>query len=129
MSEAVQAWINEATAHPAVVACGVRTVGAAQVKSRRQDLTEAQVTEAVKELSEALYFLQQNQFYAERLWWTFEGGQICCVFGRGKVMAVLVVNQDAVNSPEIERLLAACPLTVPEPPGSGGHSAGRAADA
>ena len=114
MNEAVQAWINEAAANPAVVGCGVRTAGGFHAKSRRPDLPEAQIREALKELSEAIYHLHQHQLYVERLWWTFEGGQICCACGRARVMGAVVMNKDAVNSPEIERLLAACPLTALE---------------
>jgi hypothetical protein len=109
MSEAIQAWINQASAHPAVAGCGVRVAGAVHARSGGPQLTEAQITQAMKELSEAVYFLQQNQYVAERLRWTFEGGQLCCACGRGGNLAMLVLNAKDTSGPEIERLLASAP--------------------
>jgi hypothetical protein len=105
MSEAIQAWINEAAAHPAVAGCAIRVAGAVHVKSSRPELTDANITTAMKELADAVFFLQQNQFITDRLRWTFERGQIHFARGRGGMMAVLVTTRDAVNSPEIEQLL------------------------
>jgi hypothetical protein len=113
MSKAIQEWIDKAVAHPAVAACGAQIAGAVQVKSRRVEVPEARVTEAMKVLAEARYFLEQNGIFLERLQWTFEDGLVCCACGRGGVMAALVMNKGAATSPDIERLLAACPLTTP----------------
>jgi hypothetical protein len=109
MNEAIQTWINAAAASPAVEGCGVRASGAFHVKSRRPEMTEAKITEAMKQLFDAMYFLQQNQFLTDRLRWTFDGGQLHCASGRGGVSVVLVAAKDAPEA-EIERLLASCPL-------------------
>jgi len=110
MNEALQAWINTAAANPAVTGCGVRAAGAFHAKSRRPEVSEAQLNAALKQLSEAIYFLQQSQFLAQHLRWTFEGGQICCACGRGGTMAVLVLAKGAAPGTEIEQLLTNCPI-------------------
>jgi hypothetical protein len=111
VSESLQAWINQTAANPAVIACGVRDSSRAiHVKSYHQEVTEAQITQAVREIFESLHMLQQKQSSPERLRWVFEGGHICCVTGPGGALVVLVVKREAARDPEIERLLAGCPL-------------------
>jgi hypothetical protein len=109
MSESIQTWIQAAIANAAVAACGVRAGGAFHAKSRRQEVSEAQITDALKQVSEASYFLQQSQFLAQNLRWTFEGGQVCCACGRAGTLAVLVLNKGAAAGREIEQLLTSCP--------------------
>ncbi len=97
-------------ANTAVVACGVRAAGDIQAKSQRSDISEAQIAAAMKQLSEAMFFLQQQQVFAEHLRWTFERGEVCCASGRAGAMALLVLNRGAASPAEIEQFLKSCPV-------------------
>jgi hypothetical protein len=106
MSDSVQSWLEKAAASPGVLACGVRLGDRTMnVKSCREEVTEQKVTQAMRELSEAIHALQQNRVHAERIRWQFENGHIRCLSRPGGVMAALVVTKEAADLPEIEGLL------------------------
>jgi len=107
MNEGIQSWMERAAAAPGVLACGVRLADRSfAAKSCRDDFPEPRVLQAVRDLSEAAYALQQNLIPAEALRWTFENGLIHCLTLPGGVMAALVVSREAADSAEVQRLLA-----------------------
>jgi hypothetical protein len=113
MNETIQSWIDRAAAQPGVMACGVRLADRTfTVKSCRDGLTEPQVTQAMRELSEAAYALQQNHIAADRLRWTFENSQLRCVVGAGGVIAALLLAPEAADSPGIDQLFSEFALAV-----------------
>ena len=90
MNAMIQAWMERAAAASGVLACGVRLADRSFVaRSCREDFPEPRVLQAVRDLSEASYALQQNLIPAEALRWTFENGQIRCLIQPGGVMAAL----------------------------------------
>jgi len=113
MSEAIQAWIKKTASHPAVSGSGVRSADrSVHVKSYRETLPEAKITQAMRMVSEAVYGLHQYQIYAVHLRWTFENGLIHCLTGPGSAIAVLILNKGTANEEGIEQLLAECPLAA-----------------
>ncbi len=107
MSETVQSWLEKAAASPGVLACGVRLGDrTTSVRSCREEVPEQKVTQAMRDLAEAVHGLQQNRVHAERLRWRFENSHIRCLARPGGVMAALVVTKEAGDLPEIEGLLA-----------------------
>ena len=114
MSETIQSWLERAAACPDVLACGVRLADRAFiVKSCREEYSEALLTQAMRDLSEAVYALQQNHIAAERLRWTFENGLIRCGARPGGVTAALVVSKEMAESASVERLLGDFLLALP----------------
>lgn len=106
MNEMVQSWIERAAVRPGVLACGVRLADRSiRVKTHRADLTESQVTRAIRDVSETVYALQQNQIVAGRLRWAFENGHLHCVIKPGGVLAALLVHEETADPAGIERLL------------------------
>ena len=106
MSETVQSWLEKAAGSPGVLACGVRLGDRTlNVKSCREEVTEQKVTQAMRDLAEAIHVLQQNHVAADRLRWRFENGQVRCLARPGGVMAALVMTKEAADLPEIEQLL------------------------
>ena len=111
MSEAIQAWIDQAAIGRGVLACGVRRADRSLlVRSTRADFLDAHMEQAMRKLYEAVYALQQNQIPTERVRWSFETAQLHCMARPGGVMAVLLVNKETASAAEIERLLADAPL-------------------
>jgi hypothetical protein len=111
MSEAIQSWIDQATAGHGVLACGIRGADRSlMVRSARTEFSDAQMEQAMRKLYEAIYALQQNHILTERVRWSFETAQMHCVARPGGWMAVLLVNKETANAAEIERLLTEAPL-------------------
>ena len=105
--------MERAAAIGGVLACGARLADRSFVAgSSREDYPEAQVLQALRDLSEVAYALQQNRIAAEHLRWTFENGQIRCLTQPGGVMAALLVSREIADSPEIEQLFADFALAV-----------------
>jgi hypothetical protein len=113
MSNSIQAWMERATSAPGVLACGARLADRSFVaKSCREEFPEPRVFQALRDLSEAAYALQQNRVAAERLRWTFEHGQIRCLIQPGGFMVAVLVSRETADSPEIEQLLSDFALAV-----------------
>ena len=111
MSEAIQSWIEQATAGRGVLACGVRRADRSLlVRSTRTEFPDAQMEQAMRKLYEAIYALQQNQIPTERVRWSFETAQMHCVARPGGVMAVVLADKETADAAEIERLLTEAPL-------------------
>ena len=107
MSDAIPSWVERASAASGVLACGVRRADRTfLVNSCREELAEATVTQAMRDLSEVVYALQQNRVPTEYLRWTFENGQIHCVTRPGGIIAALLVNKEMADSPHLDQLLA-----------------------
>jgi hypothetical protein len=112
MNETVQSWMERAAASSGVLACGARLADRSFLaKSCSEECPEPKVTQALRDLSEAIYALQQNHIAAEHLRWTFEKGQIRCVARPGGVMAALLLSKESADLPQIEQLLADFVLT------------------
>ncbi len=113
MSETVQSWMERATAGPGVLACGVRFADrSCLARTCREEFSEPQVTQALRDVSEAVYALQQNRLSADHLRWTFENGVIRCITKPGGVLAALLLSPETADAPEIEQLLGDFVLTV-----------------
>ena len=107
MSETVQSWIERTASNPGVLACGVRLADRSVVaKSYRDDLPEARVAQAVRELAEAVFVLQQNRLGVDQIHWRFENGQIVCSTRPGGVLVAVLVGQAAADSAAVEKLIA-----------------------
>jgi hypothetical protein len=107
VSETVQEWLERTASNPRVVACGVRLADRSILaRSGREELAETRVNQAMRQLSEGVFVLQQSRLAADQLRWTFEGGIVRCAIRPGGVLGFLVVGRDSVDLPEIEQLLA-----------------------
>jgi hypothetical protein len=107
MNETIQSWIERAASSPGMLACGVRLADrSALVRSCRDEFLEPRVTQALKELSEAAYALQQGRIAVEHMRWSFQGAQIRCVTKSGGVVAALFLAPELADSPVVEQLLA-----------------------
>ena len=107
MSETVLAWLERTASNPRVLACGLRLGDrSVQAKSCRDELAEARVAQAIRELSEGVFVLQQNRLAVDQLRWSFEGGEVRCIIRPGGVLAALIIGKESADLPEIEQLLA-----------------------
>src|SRR5215471_19105891 len=105
MSE-TKSWIERAAASAGVMACGVRKADRTiEVKSCHEEISEAKVSQAMRELSEVNHSFQQNHIRVDLIRWQFENGQIRCAIRQGGLLAAVVVTKEAANLPEIEQLL------------------------
>ncbi len=112
MSAAISSWIEQAAASRGLLACGFRQADRSlTVKSSSADFPAPQMEQTMRKLFEAVYALQQNQIPTERVRWHFETAQLHCVARPGGVMAVLLMDKETASAAEIERLLAAAPVT------------------
>ena len=107
MSPPLQSWMEKAAGVAGVLACGARLADRSfAARSFRPDLPESRILEALRDVSEVAYSLQQNRLAAERLRWTFEAAQIRCLVLPGGVLGALIVGRETADLPECERLLA-----------------------
>jgi hypothetical protein len=107
MNEAVQSWIERASASAGVLACGVRLADRSfLVRSCAAGIPEAQVEQALHELWEAIYALQQNRIAPQRLCWNFQNARFRCVTRPGGVLAALLLTPEDAELAPIEQLLA-----------------------
>lgn len=113
MNDTVQSWMERAGQNTGVLACGARLSDRSFVaRSFSAQISEEQVAQAIRSLSDAAYALQQNRIAADRLRWTFENAQIRCISRPGGVLAALLLTPESANLPEIEQLLADFALTI-----------------
>ena len=107
MSAAVQSWIERASGHAGVWACGARLADRSFLaRTCSTDIAEAQVAQALREIWEAMVSLQQNHLPVQHLRWSLGTAQFRCVVRPGGVMGALLVAKESADEPAIEQLLA-----------------------
>lgn len=107
MSAAAESWLQKAAARRGVLACGVRLADRSfLVRTNREELSNVRIEQALKKLFDVVQLIQQNQLSTDRLFWTFESGQILFTARPGGAVAALFVNKDLANTNEMENLLA-----------------------
>jgi len=107
MSEALHMWLQQASAKPGVLACGVRCADRSIIaRSNHEKLPILRIQQALRELAEAVHALQHNHLATERLRWKFEAGKVCCSAKPDGTMAALVVSKETEDLTECEALLA-----------------------
>jgi hypothetical protein len=107
MHATIQSWLEQAAGHNGVLACGARLADRTiAVKSCQPEIGEPQLVQAMRDVSDAVFALQQNRLSTEHLRWTFENVMIRCIARPGGVLGALVLTPACADLPEIEQLLA-----------------------
>jgi hypothetical protein len=107
MSEALHIWIQQASAQPGVMACGVRCADRSIIaRSNHETVPIPRIQQALREMWEAVHALQHNHIATDRLRWKFENGKVCAAAKPDGTLAALLINQETEDLTECEVLLA-----------------------
>jgi hypothetical protein len=102
-----QSWLERAAVCPAVLACAVRaSPDSMAVKTTQAEVSEDNLLELLRGLTDTARVLKQNQLGCDRLCWTLQVGQLYCAIRPDDIMGVLLASFDPGALPEIEQLLA-----------------------